>query len=148
MIEAFAVAVTGDLDPGTSDYFSFDAGAGQRVTIELLSKTLDVRLDEFDAEIVALDPLGIALPYYSSTAINDDGLEGPDPSLIDLILPASGPVIIEVKGSSSPMLPRGTDGGYELVISTIVIVPEPASVVVFGHGLAGAAGFSIKIKAA
>jgi len=91
MFDAAAIVVTGEIDaPGVVDYFVFDAVAGDKFTIELMSDTLDFRLTEFDAEMFVLSPAGTSVDYYGTPAFNDDGLEGPDPTFIDLIAPADG----------------------------------------------------------
>ena len=46
MFDAAAIVVTGEIDaPGVVDYFVFDAVAGDKFTIELISDTLDFRLE-------------------------------------------------------------------------------------------------------
>jgi hypothetical protein len=147
--------VSGKLDPVGStgmflpDYYKFDGAAGQRWTIEALSYLLeggDRYADNADVAIALLDGRsglpseGALIGYYSSTAINDDddeiapgGGSYRGATLLDVILPYSGPYVVEVF-AASPALglgKPGTDGGsYELFLynTAPVAVPEPGSV--------------------
>ena len=116
-LKAIGTVVTGELSTSADiDYYMFDGVAGQVVTIEVMSDVLDTRLDEFDPTLAILDPVGVPL---STPAFIEGSIDGTDPSLIDFVLPADSPYIIEVFS----LMPFSGAGEYELLVYSLV--PEP-----------------------
>lgn len=121
------------------DYYRIFAEEGDLLQVEVLSEILDYRFsDTFDTKVAVLDPsTGYSpVPWYASTAINDDERESTDSFILDLIVPATGSYVIEVFSSGK----SGADvfGEYEMLVYKIrtVVVPEPdgAALLVFGAG--------------
>ncbi|MCA9061839.1 MAG: cadherin domain-containing protein, partial [Planctomycetaceae bacterium] len=81
-----------------SDFYSFDGRAGDRVTVEIFSASLERIGNAIDSVIRLTDAEGRAVPYYTSTvgAFSDDGIELSDSFLLDVVLPADGKYIVEV----------------------------------------------------
>ena len=82
-----------------SDFFSFDAAAGELVTIEVMSFSLRTRIpNTIDSLLRVYDSSGTKLDYFGSSlgAFNDDGFERTDSILIDLPIPADGTYFVEV----------------------------------------------------
>lgn len=130
VFDAIVGAMKGEIDAaGESDYYSFFGEAGQVWTIEVMSESLDHRLEEGDLTVALLDGGTLTpIPYYADTTFNEDGFEGPDPLLLDVVLPFSGEYIVEifVDGASSPDLTPE----FELLVYTIAAtaIPVPAAV--------------------
>ena len=150
-IDGFAATVAGTLDlipespPETpaflSDYYAFDAMAGQVWTIEAMSYILELGeryADGADVAILLLNEFGDVVPYHTGDAINDDDDDSGGvffgASLIDVVIPVSGTYVIEVV-AAAPFLGTGkdgTDGGsYELFLYSgevlTVTIPEPGT---------------------
>jgi Ca2+-binding RTX toxin-like protein len=122
--KAFAVEaldVVGDIgiDPGTgvseSDFYSFSGRAGDLMNIEVLSKSL-TRLgsNTIDAMIRVYDASHNLVAYFVSPAVNDDGPESTDATILDLTLPADGTYFIEVDTFAPAAGPDTDVGSYEL----------------------------------
>jgi Ca2+-binding RTX toxin-like protein len=96
-----AVVVTGAIELGAggkseSDYYRFEGRKGDLINVQVLSHSL-TRIDQpIDALVRIYDADGNLVQYYRGPAINDDGPEGPDAAIVDLILPADGWYVIEV----------------------------------------------------
>ncbi len=93
-----------DLDGTTSesDLYSFEALAGEHVTIEVMSYSLRNRIpNTIDSLVRVYDSSGNKLDYFGSPlgAFNDDGIDGSrqtDSILLDLPIPADGTYFVEV----------------------------------------------------
>jgi hypothetical protein len=164
--------VSGEFDPkgdGTflGDYYTFEGSMGQLWTIEGLSYILeggDRYADNADIAIALLDgrigepSAGALIGYYSSSAINDDdddiapgGGSYLGATLLDVILPYTGPYVIEVfvAGPALGLGKSGMDGGrYELFIYNTmpVAVPEPSTLALFVLGAIGLFSASRRCK--
>jgi hypothetical protein len=107
-----ALDVTGSLKgSGEADYYSFEGKAGQIFNFEVISSILAPKriIDSIDSQISIFDSNGNLVPYYTSTAFNDNELESSDSIIIDLKLPADGTYYIKVNAAT----PSDT-GNYEL----------------------------------
>ena len=81
-----------------SDFYAIHGEAGDLLTVEILSASLD-RLDEsIDSVLRIYDASGQKLNYYGSVlgAFNDDNLELADSILLDVVLPEAGTYFVEV----------------------------------------------------
>ena len=119
------------------DYYSFFASEGDIMHIEVLSSILDYRLgDTVNTKVAVLDPsLAYSpVPWFTSTAINDDERESTDSLIFDLAMPSTGMFVIEV--FSGP--PDGL-GEYEMLVYRLhaVVVPEPNAAVLGAMAAAG-----------
>lgn len=156
-IDGVMATVTGELDADggggfMSDYFKFDAEAGQIWTIEAMSYIIvedgTARYtDNADVAIILLDEFGSTVPYHgllSAVSDDDDDSAGMffGASLIDIVIPTSGTYVLEVI-AAAPFIGTGkdgTDGGsYELFFYSAevmtVTIPEPASAALLLPGL-------------
>ncbi len=81
-----------------SDFYAFQGRAGDVVTLELYSSTLDRIANPIDSLLRLYDSNGNKLDYYGSPlgAFNDDNIESTDSLLLDVILPADGVYYVEV----------------------------------------------------
>ena len=82
-----------------NDVYSFDAVAGDSVTVEIFSTALRDRLDRtIDSVIRVYDESGTIVPYFGNElgAFNDDSFEPTDSFLLDLPIPATGTYFVEV----------------------------------------------------
>ncbi|MGB7324249.1 MAG: putative Ig domain-containing protein, partial [Rubripirellula sp.] len=82
-----------------NDLYSFDAVAGDLVTVEVYSSALRSRIDNtIDSLVRVYDATGTKVPYYDSVlgAFNDDGFEPTDSVLVNLPIPATGTYYVEV----------------------------------------------------
>ena len=108
-LAAAAIAVVGSIEltglPGLerseSDFYSFEADAGDVVTIEVLSSSLRHRLDNtIDSLLRVYDAAtGAKVDYFGATnlgAFNDDSFESTDSILLDLLLVTAGSYVVEV----------------------------------------------------
>ena len=125
------------------DYYSFFAKAGDLMHIEVMSKILDYRFsDLMDPAVAILDPTAgySPVPFFASTAINDDERESTDSFLFDVPIPATGSYVIEVFPGSS--IPADALGEYEMLVYRInaTVVPEPSAAVLFLLAAATGAG--------
>ncbi|WP_145944014.1 LamG-like jellyroll fold domain-containing protein [Fuerstiella marisgermanici] len=102
-----------DIDPSTgnseSDFYSFTAQAGDLVTIETFSDSLDRISNPIDS-VIRLHQLvgGVFLPvdYHGSlfNAFNDDGFEPSDSILLDVPILEDGTYVVEVDTFSVDIL--------------------------------------------
>ncbi len=92
-----------------SDFYAFQGHAGEVVTLDLYSSTLDRIANPIDSLLRLYDSSGNKLEYYGSPlgAFNDDNIESTDSLLLDVILPADGTYYAEVDTFSfdSPEFP-------------------------------------------
>ncbi len=113
MVAALNVAGEIVLDPATgkseSDFYAFQGHAGEVVTVDLYSSTLDRIANPIDSLLRLYDSSGRKLDYYGSPlgAFNDDNIESTDSLLLDVVLPADGTYFVEVDTFSfySPEFP-------------------------------------------
>lgn len=147
-----ATVVTGAISQvGEIDIYSFDATAGQLLNVEVMSSSLAFTLPQpgfpappprfinsVDTVLRVLDSTGNPIPYYGSTAVNDDGIEGDESILIDLIIPADGTYFIEIR----PALAADT-GNYELLAYTFAATAPPTPAVPASQAFPPASGDSI-----
>lgn len=135
-----AAVVLGSLTTGTEvDFFSFLGSAGDLMNLELISAISGWKAGAsvFDTALSVFDAGGSLIPYYSSTAFNDDEFESFDSILIDLFLPADGMYFVKVDRSS---FAPGATGSYELFINRFNgAIPEPGSVALLVMGMIGIA---------
>ena len=90
-----------ELDGTTSenDLYSFQAEAGDLLTIEVFSRSLRSRIDNtIDSLVRLFDASGNIVDYYGSPlgAFNDDGFEPTDSILVNVPITASGTYYAEV----------------------------------------------------
>jgi len=117
-----------------SDYYAIDAAAGDFITVEVISA---LGSDDFlDTALAILDPLsGFApVPWWASSAVNDNERESSDSLLLDVEIPFDGSYIVEVYtpfGSLEPL------GDYEMLVYRLraEAVPEPATLLLALLGL-------------
>lgn len=159
---AEAVVVTGtitqaevdDHEISPSHYYAVPIIPGMPYTIEVFSDVLGHRssFTSFDTalSVIIRDPATgepALHPYYDMLGSgaanpNRDGWEGIDPAMVDLIAPEPPsafefdgvPVMIVEVWSQSGFGQDPQAGDYELIIYTIGIVPEPASLALLGIG--------------
>ena len=130
-----AVDVVGHIgvDPITgraeSDFYRFHGDAGAILNVDVFSASLsrDRIPNPIDSilRVYKLDAGGVPslVPYYDSAhpgrvAVNDNGFQGQDSSLVDLVLPSTGDYLVEVDTYNPP---GGADldvGDYELFLYT------------------------------
>ena len=105
-----AMSLLGELNSNSElDYYRFDASAGDLFNFEVMSGALGHRLDSFDPQISVLDASGSLIPYYGSTAFNDDEFETTDSILLDLMIPDDGTYYVRINSWNS-----SSNGEYEL----------------------------------
>ncbi len=105
---AAALNVVGRIGIGSdgrseSDFYSFTSAGSEKVTIELLSQTIDHRIaNVVDTVIRVFGPDGNQIEYYDSKfgAFNDNGFESIDALLLDLELKEKGIYTVEVDSFS------------------------------------------------
>jgi len=129
-LDTIAVAGSIKLSEGVAeaDYYSFSGIEGARVQIEVLSKVIDSRLDEFNVAVALFDPDDLFAEIYYGTFTNADEIESTDALILDFVVPESKDYLIEV----FPQFPASDPvGDYELFVSQfrIVPIPEPATAV-------------------
>jgi hypothetical protein len=124
-LDVAAVDVVGFLQPPPpglltqSDYYAIpNCKKGDLLNLEAISQLLirpapNKNTAVMDTVLHVYDSLGNPVPYYGSTAFNDDqdnvkGNELADSRIIDLRLPADGTYYVQVSGASIPT------GNYEL----------------------------------
>ncbi len=112
-LSAAAINVIGQiqLDGETSenDFYSFEASAGDVVTIEIYSQALRHRIgNPIDSVLRVYDEDGVLVAYYGSeiSAFNDDQFEPTDSTLLDLVLDQTGTYYVEVDTFSVNTLER------------------------------------------
>ena len=104
------LSVTGAIGVGGEvDLYRFSGVSGQLLNIEVLSQALSRLAGTIDSRVRVLDSTGAVIPYFGSTATNDDEFETGDSILIDLTLPSTGTFFIEVTAQAA-----NDTGGYEL----------------------------------
>ncbi len=110
MVSALNVAGQIKLDPATeigtdpttetseNDFYAFNGHAGDVVTVEVFSSSLDRIANPIDSMLRLYDANGNIVDYYNSPwgAFNDDNLESTDSLLLDVVLPSDGKYFIEV----------------------------------------------------
>src|SRR5262249_38080494 len=79
-----------------NDFYKFQGQAGDLLNFAVLSARLTRIQNPIDPIIKISGPDGNLVPYYQSTAVDDDAFEAPDSSLVDLVLPATGTYTIEI----------------------------------------------------
>jgi hypothetical protein len=134
-LDVDAVTVTGSLDASAEiDYYSLTGTGGEIFNFEVISSVLERFAGDakIDPEITVFDSSGFMLPYYSSTAFNDDEFETVDAILIDLVLPADGTYFVKINASDPDDL-----GSYELFAYRFV--PEPGGMTLAALGSAALA---------
>ena len=123
-LDVDAVSVVGNLGvTGESDYYRFEANAGDLFNFHLMGDTLDRHTLPTDPMIEVRNSSGNLVEYYGVIAFNDDEYESRDSVLFDLLIPADGDYFVRVNGYS------GDTGQYELFGYRFdaVAVPEPAT---------------------
>lgn len=126
-VKAFTAA--GNISAGDeNDLFVFDALAGERYSIEVISSAIDQRVMPFDTLLIALDATAPNDPlnYYGVDSFNDDEFETSDSILIDLVIPADGPYALLVRETFAVAEP--STGGYELFGYTLRLNAAPVAV--------------------
>ena len=104
------LSVTGAIGVGGEvDLYRFTGVAGQLMNIEVMSQVLSRLATSIDSRVRVLDSTGAVIPYFGSTATNDDEFETGDSILIDLTLPSTGTFYIEVTAQAA-----ADTGAYEL----------------------------------
>ena len=147
-----------------SDFYAIQGMAGDLLTVEVLSASLDRIGESIDSMLRIYDSAGRKLDYYGSVlgAFNDDNLELTDSILLDVRLPATGTYFIEVDtfqfrspefstyvpdfdveafAEAFPLHPGVADndvGGYELFLYRSS--PDLAGQEASGDSLSGGAG--------
>ena len=124
------IGIDPDLAPDVliseNDFYSFTGQAGDIVTVEVMSQTLD-RIDKTIDSVVRVyhlkDDIFQKLEYNltsetdspTTLAFNDDGLEGTDSILLDVRLPSDGQYIVEVDTFSFfiPEFPEIAPPGFD-----------------------------------
>ena len=118
---AGAISVTGSLDPGSADVYSFTGTAGQVFTFELISRTPNrYRGLSFDGvlAVVGADGTPITPANWTGPAVSDDDFESQDSLLLDLQLPADGTYYLRVTGYDAAQGGRYELFGYTLTAGT------------------------------
>ena len=115
-----ATSVVGALTTfGESDFYAFSGKAGDLVNLETYSNALTGRISNpIDSILSVYDSSGNLVPYYGTTATNDDTFESQDSALVDLVLPADGTYFVKINAFS----PADT-GNYELFLYTFSATP-------------------------
>ena len=121
------------IDPLTgkaeSDFYRFDAQAGAILNVDIYSASLsrDRLPNPIDSivRVYLLDDAGAPhlVPYHDDlrpgrVAVNDNGFQGLDSSLVDLVLPATGHYLVEVDTYNPPGGADQDTGDYELFLYT------------------------------
>ena len=122
-----ATSVLGQLStPGVSDFYSFNAQAGDLINVEAMSNVLAMQnpprfSNPFDTQITVYNAAGNAVMQGTGFATNDDEIESTmDSVIIDLVIPADGTYFVEVTSSSGL-----ETGSYELFISNFDTTTPP-----------------------
>ncbi len=96
-----AVDVVGELDEvGQRDFYAFAGQAGDVITIEIMSFSLNRYEGQNIDPVVALyDSSGNLLTFMETeySAYNDDQFEAPDATIFDFVLPADDSYVFEVR---------------------------------------------------
>src|SRR5262245_45969489 len=96
------------------DFYSFTGQAGDLINLEIYSRAMARIANPIDSVLRVFDSAGNLVAYYTNLAENDDGLEGQDSRLMDLVLPSSGTFFIQVDTFTSAEVPDTDTGDYEL----------------------------------
>ncbi|MCA9061786.1 MAG: pre-peptidase C-terminal domain-containing protein, partial [Planctomycetaceae bacterium] len=113
-----------------SDFYRFTGQAGDRVTVEIFSASLERIGNSIDSVLRLRDAQGNSVPYYSSSigAFNDDGIELSDSILLDVVLPADGAYFIEVDTFSVYLPEIGTYVPQRIIDQLISEFPDGTAV--------------------
>jgi Ca2+-binding RTX toxin-like protein len=102
--------------PGESDFYAVTVQAGDVLTFEVFSRALKAArgwtdANTFDTLLSIVDSSGNPIPYYGNAAgaVNDDGFETTDSSLIDVPFAVAGTYYIKVSAFNGT-----ATGNYEL----------------------------------
>ncbi len=145
-LQARAAAVAGAISSnGQVDLFSFDARAGNLLSLEVISDAISDRLSAtLDTNVRLFDDLGNLVNYYGVGAANDDEVETFDSWIFDLIVPEDGTYFVEVQTSIN--FPNfDPTGSYELFVTDFgpplidSLLPGDAN----GDGIVNLADFGI-----
>ncbi|MFM8476787.1 MAG: hypothetical protein ACKOEO_13495, partial [Planctomycetaceae bacterium] len=97
------ITVNPDTGKSESDWYSFSGAAGDIFNLDLYSNSLTrygSGTDDYIDSIVRIWYVSggvlTLVPWFSSTAVNDDTFEPTDSSIVDLLLPVTGTYYIEV----------------------------------------------------
>ena len=131
-LSADAEVVTGSLSvAGETDFYAFEADAGDLLNFEVISGVLDRNSAPFDTTISLFDAAGNAVDYFGLPAFNDDELEALDSTLIDLVIAEAGTYFVSVGSFANAGF-----GDYELYAYRFNVIPEPTTAAVLAGGLA------------
>ncbi|QSA96594.1 DVUA0089 family protein [Methylococcus sp. EFPC2] len=137
-VNVFGVQVN---DDDRADFYSFTAGAGQLLTIEVHTP---------DGPQLNDDPIvGLFSDDGTLLEFADNGGAGYD-SLLTWTTPAFGTYFVAVSGHGDSGFNSGdgdTDFFYNLTVSSTALVPVPAAISLFAPGLLGLAAFARKRRA-
>lgn len=126
-----ALAVTGELDAfGQIDFYSFSAEKDELFNFEVISNVLDRIVNPIDPEIRIFDADENLVPYYTSSAFNDDEFESQDSILVDLTIPETATYYVRINAFNA-----SDQGNYELFGYRLSVVPEPGTFSLLGLGL-------------
>ncbi len=141
-----------------NDIYAIEGWAGQVLSIEIFSQTLEnLQGNMIDPVVRLYDQAGQLVAYFDGVAVNDDQFEGSESRLIDVRLPSNGIYYIEVdtfrRSSEDPfchdlvahegelhdrLLAACTDqdtGGYELLVYSFeTYSPEDGIDTLLGRG--------------
>jgi hypothetical protein len=137
-LSADAETVTASISaPGQVDFYEFAGVAGDIVNAEVISLVPNRYAGiGVDSQIDIFMPDGVT-PVPGGHSFNDDEFESFDSTLIDVVLPVTGPYYVRVR-SSAVFAPADT-GAYELYLYKFhaTLIPEPTalSLVIFGAAL-------------
>jgi hypothetical protein len=121
------------------DVYTFNAKAGELLSVEFLSSTLFHRLDTADGAVRVLDESGQPIDYYGTPAAGENGFGTSDPWLLDLVAPADGQYFVEV--STNNLRLDDATGDYELLITAFGTGRTPGDA--NGDGVVNLADFGI-----
>ncbi|HUY32931.1 MAG TPA: PKD domain-containing protein [Pirellulales bacterium] len=114
--------------PTQADFYAFSGTAGQVFQFEVISATNTSNPNPFQAELEVTDSTGTRLAYngspYGAYALHD--FESPDPTLLDVVLPATGTYYVGVDAFFR------LTGNYQLFMYSFAT--GPASVASSGGG--------------
>ena len=138
-----------------SDWYSFAGTAGDRVTIEVLSRALNRLADTIDSIVTVwykVDGNLVPVPYYGSPvgAQGDDNIENQDAQLIDLPLSVTGTYYVQVDAwapttaDGQVVVSADTDtGDYELFVYGLTPVGADGQPTVSGDAITAQSGDTV-----
>lgn len=138
----------GGTGPSENDLYAFQGRTGELLTVEVLSASLQQRMQMIDSVLRVYGPDGNLLDYYGQPAVNDDGLDNQDSLLIDVLLPSDGTYFIQVDTFSSSTVPDMDTGGYELFLYTYTTPSFEARQTGAGDTIIGGPGTDVMIGSA